>query len=417
MDLAYFYFPNLTTSNNFDINQYTTLERHVTDSNALLMLIVNNNTALTTWKDTFVTSQCNVDTVQNARIAACEGRFGDDDSAKWTDFIGPIGDVVGDFGSEIFRHWLDQTNVKDKLIDLVDNFLKPELLQDTDGDGNVDAPSVKGDFRFLANNIFACDRSTTGTTGYGNAFQATDWSFPASARICVVPSTEVAYHADYATAWASSMNSTKKIPIVNFGTLSMTMSNMTALNQLSAYNVTASNCTVTNAVATNSIATSNTVTSQIAGTSRVTSLFANMCALSNVTANSVNVAGNASVDASGNIAGFSLNINGNNLKILSTGELIVNNVLNIKSTGDVIVNGIKVIDGFNGRCVVYDDQVIPRSERLRLVDVLSGNIGSTDITDLGDPFLSMTPSTANNPVFANGISDTLYRFGSSAWSV
>lgn len=418
-DNVWFYLPlqgssGSSTGTSGDLTDYTLLTRHIADSNVLGAAIATNYASYVT----FVTAQSNIDTVQDDRIAACEERFTDEDSFKWHDLIGPVITGGSEFGSEFLKYWLDKTNVKDKLVDLIDDFLGKNIPGlDSNGDSNVDAPRVQADWRFLANNDFATDRSVTGMTGYGTAFMS-DMSFGGNARICTVPATEVISHADYGVAWATSMNSTKKQAVFTFSNLTASLSNVNCFNMMTASNATIlSNCTASNLAASNSVlksaTASNVTASNVIATNATigTGKFTTW----NVTPASVAV---ASCDVSGNIAAQSVNINGNACKILSSGELqINNNTFRVATNGDVTVNGVKVIEGTSGQCVVYDDQVRPRSLRMRLVDILAGNIGSSDVAALGDPTLSLPPAVANTPLFSSGANESLYRWGSSAWAI
>lgn len=291
----------------------------------------------------------------------------------WFDYVGPIfdfgGDIIGNLADDLLRRWLDGASWKDALQEALKKLLDPDLTTDENGNPVEGLPLVRADFRQLASNVFACDR-TSGVGVYGVGI-AQDLSFGTSSRICVVPAQEIQWVGDkYGEQWATSMTSYKKVPIVDFGTLRATLSNLLVLDT-----VTASNCAASNAVM-RTVQGSNCAYSNYSGG---TYLGNNASFSSNVLINgraavkqgdSVDVAGltvnfiNASIDAAGNLKCSSLDVNGGAFKV--------------EQNGTVSIAGTFVFDGPNKRPIVYDDQVLPRTQRFRVQEVLAGNIGTQD---------------------------------------
>jgi hypothetical protein len=297
----------------------------------------------------------------------------------WWDYVVDFGgDVIGELADDMFRRWFDGNSWKDVLADKLKD-LVGSGADGTEASSNV-IPVFQPDFRLLKNNAFATDKNTSGAV-YGLGV-AQDISFSPSARICTVPTGEIAIDTNYGEAWAGSMTSFKKVPIIDFGTLSASLCNVNVKTLVASSNVSMSNVTCSNAAVTSATMNSLQIPSTLVATGGTVSL--NAVQASNYTSSGNATVGSLSfgtgslyggVSSTGDITAASVDINGGAFKVFGNGS--------------VSMNGTFIADGANKRLIVYDDQILPRTQRYRVQDVLSGNLGTTD-----DDFFFATPPLA-----------------------
>lgn len=307
---------------------------------------------------------------------------------EWADPIITGGlDIVGDLGGELFRRWLETTDWKDVLAPAIGDILDDAIDPNNPAASNL--TSVRPDFKTLANNAFAVDR-VTGSATYGVGI-AQDFSFGTNARLCVVPSQEMVYNSTkFGEEWALSMNTTKKVPVIDFGTRTCTLSNIVATTGVTTSNVTTSNLNASNLVIPGGLRSSNGVT-QMSNASASNLTIAGKAAVKqddtvNVTSLTIGGGLYGGINATGDVACSSVNVNGGAFRVFPNGT--------------VSLGGTFVFDGPNKAPIVYDDQILPRSARFRVQDVLSGNLGSTDtlLFDDGDLTLPLPPTVRDNPL-------------------
>lgn len=152
MDLSYYF-----ADNGPDLSVYTPLVTHNNDMNE--------------FDERVDVLEAGAATL-SAQLEAMRSNVGDlteDDVFKWKDLLNPIIDIGTGFGSELSKHWLDQSGVKEKLLDLVGKGLNDAVGGDEGGvpdpDNTVDVPAVSTDFRKLVRNPWIVERTISYENG------------------------------------------------------------------------------------------------------------------------------------------------------------------------------------------------------------------------------------------------------------
>lgn len=362
---------NIIEPTSVDLSPYQTIAGHVSD-----VSIIHNRIET---ESVYVNSR--IDALNNSTSSNSNAiNIVVNERKKEKDFwdvVDPIidvgGDILGELAGELFRKWLEGSGWKQALADAVGDLLGN---QDLDGDGVQDeVPALQPDFLKLKNCVFAADR-IAGTSGIYGVGIARDLSVTTNARLCRVPAQEIIYLSDkYGEEWATSMTSVKKVPVIDFGTLTATLCNVITSNLTSKGISTTEFSTATSTLGN---ATANILT--IAGQPALRQNDA-------ITISSLNIGAGGlfgGIDQTGNITCSSIDINGGAVRVFGNGS--------------VSLGGIFVADGPNRKLIVYDDDILPRSQRFRIQDVLSGNIGSTDENLFDDIALPLPPGVRDNPL-------------------
>lgn len=333
-DLSYYYTPAPTGSNYVPTDLYTVDQ---TDLDERLDLLEA------------ATSNLNAGLVDlNARYAAWSNiiynvsNISHDDAIKWTDFLGPVTDVVGDFGSDLLKYYLDRLNWKEVFADQLKKLLNadPDVNVEVQDDDILATPDTIVDFRTLGSNVFAFDRTVGRIQKHFGCTVDRSLNLLSTSTLNVVDPGTLTSNSVYGVAFSPMMSSNALWTVMDCSNLSLRLNKGTFSNELNTSNFFCSN-----------VGTCNITTNHI-----------------KVTDGAVDLLGGslpAEIKSDGAARFYELNVNNNFI---------------VRANGDVLVNGMLVITGA-GRVVAYDDQVLPASSGYGLDDVLSGNIGADNTLD------------------------------------
>lgn len=300
----------------------------------------------------------------------------DDDVLSWRDFLDPVGDIVGDIGSEVFGHYLNQLGIKEILKNTIDDLIG--AAGNAIGDSNIDPsdfvtrPTVAVDFRALTSNVFAVDR-TIGklNKSYGVTIDR-DLNLLTNCKLNVLDPGAIQASEAFGVVYSQIMSDAAKWEVFNGSNLSIRLNTGNFINSIRTPLVTASNVACSN-VTTNTMTLSNLVV--------------------NVPDSLLGTTGAAQINNDGSSQFYKLNINNNFI---------------VKEDGSLSVNGNTVITS-GGRLVVYEDDVLSASSRYKLKDVLSGNIGKNDIFDFSKDLPTYDERTTTAPLSMDQIFDSIER--------
>lgn len=375
MDLSFFFDGTPNAPYGAALNNYTTLTTHYSDLDTVNVRLagLSNYTLLTT-------HNFDINTI-NAKLAGLSNKVGpltEDDAYNWRDFVGPITDFVGDFGSELFKYWLDQSGVKDKLLDIVSDLANKATgtdevaREDNDGDQIVDAPDLQVDFRKLRNNVFAVDRTVAKNRKSWGLTLDRDFNMLSTATFNVLDPGAIQNSETFGVTYSPVMSDAAKWEIFNASNMTIRMNHGNFSNAVRTSNVFSSNVACSNFSASN-------------------------VTLSNLVVNSpdalLGTTGVARINNDGSMQAYRLNVNNNFV---------------VAEDGSVSVNGVTVITS-GGRVVSYDDDLLQGASRYKLNDVLSGNIGSVDVLDFSSNLPTYDERETTAPLNFDQIYDKIQR--------
>ena len=356
MDGAFFF----DDTYNILATNYTPLTIHVNDVNA-----IDERLDVLEASDT---SQSSLIASQTVTLSNLVNKPVNNDDFPWTDVFGPVLTGGADILGDLLQHWLGDQSFKDFLKDFLAQQIGSGVPDvDINDDEILDMPDVPVDFRRLASNCFAIDRSVTqsnvqnfGVTVDRDFNMLTGKKFNLLDPAVLMPSPfGAAYNPSVMSAGA-------KFPIMDFSNNVIdlrfktgTFTQYLTASNFEASNVSFSDCFTNKFSATDAYATSltgATVNSTNFNTSNI-AIFGRDDFVEGV------INQNATIKSDGTAAFNALSINKNNFEVKSDGSLHVNGLMVISSAGKVIV---------------YDDDVIASSHRYKMGDMLSGNIGATD---------------------------------------
>lgn len=256
---------------------------------------------------------------------------------KWLDVLDPVIGFGGELLDELFRYWLDQQGIRDKLFDLVGDAIGDQIADGADPSQIIDVPEKQVDFRSLSHNPFATDR-TKGeiNKSYGVTVDR-DLNLLSTTKLNVVDPGVIQSNA-FGAAYSQIMSDAAKYPILDLSNLSCALKVGTFESNV--------------VVAGSNVLRENTLVKL--DSLHILNLAEDPLLGSQVT---------AQIDNDGAARFKTLNINGN---------------FSVRESGDVLLNG-KLIGTRDGRLVVSDEDVIPVAGRTSLSDIQAGNLGAPNI--------------------------------------
>lgn len=306
----------------------------------------------------------------NVTVSNLKNKPGNNDGFPWDQVYGPILDGATDVLGELLQWWLSNQSFKDFLADFLAKSVgtAPGIDVDLDDDNILDMPDVPVDFRRLACNCFAIDRSVSQSNAQNWGVTCDrDFNVLSGKRFNIIDPAVLATTSPFGAAYNTLLMTTgAKYPVMDFTSnkIDLNFKTGTFSNTLTTSNLFGSNATFSD-LYSNKIGGTTITGSTVSGTVVNSAQFAG----SNVTIYQKDdfvdgVTNTTAVIKSDGSASFrALSVNKNNFEI--------------KSDGSVHVNGLMVITSA-GKVLVHDDDVIASSHRYNLDDMLSGNIGSSD---------------------------------------